>query len=189
MLPEAHVFIATSLDGFIATPEGGIDWLTALPVPEGEDHGYAAFMAGVGAIMMGRGTFEAAAGFDAWPYEVPTVVLSTRLAEAALPERLRGRVRVWSCEPRAALERLGTEGVGRVYVDGGQVISACLRARLVTRLAITRVPVLLGRGLPLFADCGAHALEHVETRVWAHGFVQSVHAVRAQVAQVAQVAM
>jgi dihydrofolate reductase len=182
MLPEAHVFIATSLDGYIAEQDGGIDWLTGLPAPEGEDHGYAAFMAGIDAILMGRATLEKALEFDAWPYALPVAVLSRRLTSAELPAALRDSVHVWDCTPRVALERLGREGARRVYVDGGQVISACLREGLIARLTITRVPVLLGRGLPLFGDCGAHRLRHVETRVWAHGFVQSVHEPEVQVA-------
>lgn len=183
MLPEAHVFVATSLDGYIAAPDGGIDWLTSLPAPEGEDHGYAAFMAGIDAIVMGRATYETALGFGEWPYPVPVLVLSRRLTDADLRPDLAGRVRVEAGGPRAALARLAAEGARRVYVDGGQVVSACLRAGLVSRLTVTRVPVLLGAGLPLFGDCGDHALRHVETRVWAHGFVQSVYVpvVRAQV--------
>lgn len=182
MLPEAHVFIATSLDGYIAGPDGGIDWLTGLPVPVGEDHGYAAFMAGIDAILMGRGTLEKALEFDTWPHALPVTVLSRRLTAADLPAALREWVRIRDCDPRAALERLARDGIRRVYVDGGQVISACLREGLIARLTITRVPVLLGRGLPLFGDCGAHRLRHVETRVWSHGFVQSVYATGDQVA-------
>jgi dihydrofolate reductase len=175
MLPEAHVFIATSLDGYIATLEGDIGWLTSLPFPPGEDHGYTAFMSRVGAILMGRVTFEKAMHFDPWPYRVPVVVLSRKLTEADLPPELEGQVRIWDCDPASALMRLGAQGVGRVYVDGGRLISSCLREGLIGRMTVTRVPVLLGRGIPLWRDCGAHALAHVETRVWAHGFVQSVY--------------
>lgn len=182
MLPEAHVFIATSLDGFIADPDGGIGWLTGLPVPEGEDHGYAAFMTGMDAILMGSGTLRTVLGFDSWPYALPVAVLSRRLTPVALPPEVRDRTHVWDCPPREALERLGQAGARRVYVDGGRLISACLRDGLVARLTITRVPVLLGRGLPLFVDPGRHMLHHVETRVWAHGFVQSVHVPAGQVA-------
>jgi dihydrofolate reductase len=182
MLPEAHVFIATSLDGFIADADGGIGWLTGLPVPEGEDHGYAAFMAGIDAILMGSGTLRTVLGFDGWPYAVPVAVLSRQLTSADLPPDVRDRADVWDCPPREALERQAQAGARRVYVDGGRLISACLRDGLITRLTITRVPLLLGRGLPLFVDPGAHRLRHVETRVWAHGFVQTVHVPADQVA-------
>jgi len=175
LLPEAHVFIATSLDGYIATPDGDIEWLVSLPTPEGVDHGYAAFLAGIDAVLMGRGSYEKVLTFGEWPYDKPVLVLSRSLPPEALRPDLAGRVRIVPDDPRAALERLGAEGVRRVYVDGGQVISAMLRAGLVKRLTVTRVPVLLGAGLPLFLDTGRHALRHVETRVWSNGFVQSVY--------------
>lgn len=178
-LPEAHVFIACSQDGFIADENGGVDWLVSLPAPVDEDHGYGAFMAGVDCLLMGSGSFRTVAAFPDWPYDKPVVVLSRRLTQAALPEALQDRVRVFADTPRAALERLGAEGVRRVYLDGGQVISSFLREGLVQRMVITRVPILLGRGLPLFSEAGAHGLRHVETRAWAHGFVQSVFEVEA----------
>ncbi|MFN3641865.1 MAG: dihydrofolate reductase family protein [Gemmobacter sp.] len=174
-LPEAHVFIATSLDGYIAAPDGGIGWLTGLPVPTGEDHGYAAFIAGIDAVLMGRATYDTVLGFGDWPFKVPVMVLSRSLTDGDLRADLAGRVRIEAGGPRAALDRLGADGARRVYLDGGQVISAALREGLVTRMTVTRVPVLLGGGLPLFGQTGRHGLHHVETRVWAHGFVQSVY--------------
>lgn len=174
-LPEVHVFIATSLDGFIADAEGGIDWLTALPVPEGEDHGYGAFMAGIDALLMGAGTFRTVLGFDRWPYDPPVTVMSRHLRTADLPERLRGRVAVTGATPAHALESLGAAGAKRVYVDGGRLVSSCLREGLVTRLVLTRVPLILGQGRPLFSDPGRHALRLRETRSWPHGFVQETY--------------
>jgi dihydrofolate reductase len=175
MFPEAHVFVATSLDGYIAEPDGGIGWLTGLPVTEGEDHGYAAFLAGIDAVLMGRRTWDKVQTFGAWPYAVPVTVLSRTLPQGVLRGDLTGGVSARSDGPRAALAAMAADGARRVCVDGGQVITACLREGLITRLIVTRVPVLLGAGLPLFGACGAHGLRHVETRVWAHGFVQSVY--------------
>lgn len=174
-LPQVHVFIATSLDGFIADPDGGIDWLTDLPVPEGEDHGYGAFMSTIDAVVMGSGTFRAVMGFPEWPYSVPVTVMSRRLQRADVPENLHGRVSVTGATPLHFLESLAASGVRRVYVDGGKLISSFLRAGLVQQLILTRVPVLLGRGLPLFADTGVQRLTLLETRAWADGFVQSTY--------------
>jgi dihydrofolate reductase len=175
-LPSAEVFIATSLDGFIARPDGDIGWLTGLPVPEGEDFGYAAFIDGIAAIVMGRATFEVACGFPDWPYAVPVTVLSRRPAAVAVPDRLAGQVTVTGETPRAVLERLGAAGAARVYVDGGQVIRAFLRDGLLRRITLTRVPVFLGEGLPLFGhgpgDIAA-VLEH--SRSWDNGFVQATY--------------
>ena len=176
-LPEVHVFIATSLDGFIADPEGGIDWLTALPVPEGEDHGYGAFLAGVDALVMGAGTFRTVAGFPEWPYALPVTVMARHLRDRDLPDALRGRVTVTAQAPVEVLEGLGAAGVRTVYVDGGRLVSSFLREGLVTRLVLTRVPVLLGAGRPLFGETGRHALRLVEARHWPHGFVQETWAV------------
>ena len=175
-LPEAHVFIATSLDGFIADPDGGIDWLTGLPVPLGEDHGYGAFLSGMDAVLMGSGTFATVAGFADWPYALPVTVLSRHLRKADLPETLQGRVTVTAATPAQALAALGAAGARRVYLDGGRVVSSFLRAGLVTRLVLTRVPVLLGQGRPLFVDPGRHALRLIEARHWPHGFVQETWA-------------
>ncbi len=173
-LPDAHAFIATSLDGYIAQADGGIGWLTGLPVPAAEDHGHAAFLAGQDAVLMGRATYDKVLTFGDWPFAVPVTVLSRMLA----PGTLRAGpppVTVNGDGPRAALAALGAAGARRVYVDGGQTITACLREGLLRRLILTRVPVLLGAGLPLFGACGAHALRLVEPRVRAHGFVQSVY--------------
>lgn len=177
MLPEAHVFIATSLDGYIADAAGGVDWLVSLPAPEGEDHGYGDFIAGVDGLVMGAGSYRTAAGFDPWPYDKPVVVLSRSIRAAEIPAALAGRVRVSAAAPREVLRELGAAGWRRVYLDGGKVISSFLREGLVQRLTITRVPVLLGAGIPLFSETGPQRFEHVATRSWPHGFVQSVYQV------------
>lgn len=177
-VPEVHVFVATSLDGFVADAEGGIDWLTALPVPEGEDHGYAAFVAGMDALVMGAGTLRTVAGFAEWPYALPVTVMARNLRHADLPEALQGRVSVTAETPVEVLQGLARAGARRVYVDGGRLVSSFLREGLVTRLVLTRVPVLLGAGRPLFENAGRHALALQEARSWAHGFVQEIWRLR-----------
>ena len=176
---QASVFIATSMDGFIAREDGSLDWLDRAnaAVPEGEDCGYKAFMGSVDALVMGRGTFEAVLGFDFWPYsEKRTLVLSSR--GVAVPEHLRGAVEITAEAPRALLERLESEGVGRVYVDGGRTIQGFLREGLIADLTITRIPVLLGAGRPLFGSLPADIhLEHTKTIAYPFGFVQSVYRV------------
>jgi dihydrofolate reductase len=173
---KASVFIATSLDGFIARTNGGLDWL---PPGGGEEHGYEAFMASVDALVIGRKTFETVLGFDTWPYgEKPVFVLSTRaLAPApsgAIVERMSG-------EPTDIVSRLAARGVRHVYVDGGVTIQRFLQAGLIQRLIITRIPVLLGAGIPLFGPTqGDILLEHVATRQYASGLVQSEYAVIVQ---------
>ncbi|HKQ53377.1 MAG TPA: dihydrofolate reductase family protein [Pyrinomonadaceae bacterium] len=169
---RASVFIGTSLDGFIARVNGELDFL---PPGGGEPHGYNEFMATVDALVIGRKTFETVLSFDAWPYgEKPVFVLSTRaLATApagAVVERLSG-------EPAAIVSQLEARGFLHIYVDGGLTIQRFLRAGLIQRLIITRVPVLIGAGIPLFGPLERDiVLTHLGTRRYASGLVQSEYA-------------
>lgn len=171
------VFIATSLDGFIARTDGSIDWLEEANarVPEGEDCGYHAFIATVDTLVMGRKTFETVLAFDAWPYgDKRVVVLSSK--PVAIPAALSGTVSASSEEPRALVERLAAEGARHLYVDGGLTIQRFLSAGLIDALILTRIPVLLGEGRPLFGPLpGDVALTHVATRAYDFGFVQSTY--------------
>lgn len=174
-MTTAHVFIATSLDGFIARPDGDIGWLLERDDPA-EDHGYNAFIADKDMIVMGRGSYEKVLGFDAWPYDLPVLVLSERLAGTPVPSRLEGKVRFASQTPKDAMADLAKQGVRRVYLDGGQLVQSFLRDGLVADMVITTVPVLIGAGRPLFGalpqDVG---LELVASRSFPSGLVQSTY--------------
>lgn len=172
-LPSAEVFIATSLDGYIARPDGDIDWLTSRPVPESEDFGYAAFLDGVGAMVMGRESFEKVLTFPEWPYKVPVVVLSRTPDRVRVPAAIKDRVRVSDKGPCKVLEDLGAEGVTRVYIDGGQTIRSFLAEGLIRRAIVTLIPVLLGQGRPLWGHgAGDLDLTLITSRHWKNGFVQ-----------------
>jgi dihydrofolate reductase len=169
---KASVFVGTSLDGFIARVNGDLDFL---PPGGGEPHGYDEFMATVDALVIGRNTFDTVLAFDAWPYEKPVFVLSTR----ALPPVPRGAVveRI-SGEPADVVSQLASRGIERIYVDGGITIQRFLRAGLIQRLIVTRVPVLIGSGIPLFGSLPRDiALTHIATRQFASGLVQSEYMV------------
>jgi dihydrofolate reductase len=175
-LPSAEVFIATSLDGFIARPDGDIAWLVGHPVPEGEDFGHAAFMDGIGAIVMGRLSYETVLGFPDWPYHLPVTVLSRTPSAVEVPDDLRGRVTVTSEAPRRVLSDLAGRGVARVYVDGGQTIRTFLAEGLISRMIVTLVPVLLGAGRPLWGHAGADMPLHLLGALhWPNGFVQMAY--------------
>jgi dihydrofolate reductase len=169
----ASVFIGTSLDGFIARPNGALDFL---PPGGGEPHGYDEFMATVDALVIGRKTFETVLAFDAWPYgKKPVFVLSTHsLAPAptgAVLERMSGA-------PAEIVSQLAARGIRHVYVDGGITIQGFLQAGLIQRLIITRVRVLIGTGIPLFGAVPRDiVLKHVATRQYASGLVQSEYMV------------
>src|SRR5438046_3241189 len=166
---KASVFIATSLDGFIARSDGALDWL---PEGGGEPHGYDEFMATVDALVIGRKTLETVLKFDPWPYgEKPVFVLSSRtlapVPHGAVVERMSG-------DPSEIAAQLDARGIRHVYVDGGITIQRFLQAGLIHRLIITRVPVLIGNGIPLFGALhGDVRLRHVATRHFPSGLVQS----------------
>ena len=171
---SASVFIATSLDGYIAREDGGIDWLSSGEAGAAtEDHGYDAFFASVDALVMGRNTYDLVRTFGSWPYgRKPVVVLTSR--ELRIPPGLRKTVSVLSGEPREIVDRLAERGLRHLYVDGGRTVQAFLAAGLVRRLIVTRIPVLLGRGIPLFGALPHDVrLRHVQTRSWPSGLVQS----------------
>jgi len=157
-----YVYIATSLDGFIADRDGGLDWLTAVPDPEGGDFGFAEFLAGVDAIVMGRTTFETVLAFGVWPYDKPVFVLSTTLHD--VPADLAGRAEVVAGDPRDLVAALRGRGHESLYVDGGRTVQGFLKADLIDELIITTVPILLGDGIPLFGTLGrALAFRHAGT--------------------------
>ena len=140
-----RVFIATSLDGFIAGPDDDLSWL---PDPRpGEDFGYAAFMARTGAILMGRSTYEVAAGFDGpWPYgDTPVLVATRRELDAPAAPTVEAGER----DAGGARRRSRTSAaVGRdIYLDGGDLVRQVLDAGLVDELTITVIPVILGAGV------------------------------------------
>jgi dihydrofolate reductase len=171
---KTSVFIATSLDGFIAREDGSLDWL---PPGGGEDHGYAAFIATVDAVVMGRNTYETVLAFDTWPYPgLAVIVLSTRALQQPTPQG--AVVEVMAGPPRDIVARLAERGMKHLYIDGGITVQRFLDAGLIQHFTLTRIPVLLGRGIPLFGPT-AHDIRfrHVVTRSTASGMVTSEYAI------------
>lgn len=167
------MFVGISVDGFIARSDGSFDFLDA---GGNEPHGFEEFWASVDALVMGRKTYETALSFGTWPYgRKPVFVLSTQpLASAprgAVVEHVSG-------DPRAIVAQLEARGIQHAYVDGGLTIQRFLEAGLIDRLTITRVPVLIGTGIPLFGPLSRDLkLEHIATRQFAGGLVQSEYTV------------
>lgn len=172
-----HVFIATSLDGFIARINGDIEWLLSRDDPK-EDHGYSNFIKGIDGVIMGRGTFEKALTFESWYYTVPVVVLSKKLTASDVPENLKDKVQISALSPRELMSQLEKKGWKRVYVDGGQTIQSFLREKLIADLVITSVPVLIGEGRRLFGSLAEDlSLAHTKTHAFPSGLVQSEYKV------------
>ena len=168
-VPRVRVFIACSLDGFIAGPDDDLSWL---PTGAGEDDfGYSDFMAGVGALLMGRGTYDVVEAFEGgWPYgERPVVVAIHRPLTPKVPTVRAGTGTI------AELVAMARAAAGErdVYVDGGDLIRQALDAGLVDDMIVTIVPVVLGAGHPLFAGVTRrHALQLVSHRAAREGLVQ-----------------
>jgi len=170
---RGSVFVGTSLDGFIARTDNSLDFLSAAG---DEPHGFEEFMASVDALVMGRKTYDILLGFGEWPYgKKPVFVLSSGEVKTPPPganvQRLHG-------DPRTIAAELASRGIEQVYVDGAATIQQFLRAGLIQRLVISRVPVLIGTGIPLFGGLEQDiALRHVSTRQFASGLVQSEYEV------------
>jgi len=173
---KASVFIGTSVDGFIARANGEFDFL---PVDGGEPHGYNEFIASVDAIVIGRKTFETVLSFPQWPYgDKRVVVLSNRKQDLSAVRG--GLVEQMAGAPTEIVAKLDATGVRHAYVDGGVTIQGFLRAGLIQCLIITRVPVLIGQGIPLFGTLPRDVrLRHVATQHYPSGLVKTEYQVLA----------
>lgn len=172
---KATVFVGISVDGFIARKDGTFDFLPENPEP----HGYEELMASVDAIVMGRNTFETVMGFEGWFYgDKRVVVLSRRPLDLSAALARGGKVEQMGGSPADIVARLAATGAQHLYVDGGVTVQEFLRAGLIQRLVITRVPVLIGEGIPLFGAVPRDIpLRHVMTRHFPSGLVQSEYEV------------
>ena len=172
---QCSVFIAASIDGFIARADGDIEWLHRPEYETAELNGvtYERFIATVDALVMGRKTLEKILSFPEWPYEgTPVIALSHQPLQ--IPAHLEGKVEVMAGDVTSLVATLAERGMKHLYIDGGQTIQAFLEAGLVNELIITRIPVLLGQGIPLFSQIGRELeLRHVGTHESDNGFVQS----------------
>lgn len=175
MSVKCSAYLAASLDGFIARPDGDVAWLHRpeySPMGEG-GLSYEDFIRTVDLLVVGRRSFEKVLTFGGWPYEgTPVVVLTNHGVD--IPEALSGKVRVAAGSPAELVGRFETEGRKHLYVDGGDTIQRFLRARLLDEITITWIPVLLGDGIPLFGSLdGDVHLRHLETATLQNGFVQT----------------
>lgn len=173
---KTSVFVGTSLDGFLARVNGTFDFLSAGGTVTGEVNGYDAFFSTVDAVLMGRNTYDVVQPFSSWPYkQTPVFVLSHRPLQpapnGAIIERISGL-------PHDVFSQLSNRGVEHLYIDGGLTIQQFLRAGLIQYITITRVPILIGNGIPLFGQIGFDVpLRHISTRCILGSAVQSEYAV------------
>jgi len=180
---KTSVYIATSLDGFIAREDGSLDWLpgsdgsTSDQETGADDFGYQAFMDSIDVLVMGRNTYELVLSFGQWPYgDKRVVVLSNSLT--SLPNKSPETATLWNGSITELLKTLEADGATHLYIDGGKTIQSFLRAGHLHELIITRVPILIGQGIPLFGPLDEDInLQHLETQAYNNGFVQSKYKV------------
>jgi dihydrofolate reductase len=173
---RTSVFVGASLDGFIARPDDGLDWLMGGEGEEPEAHGFEEFFATVDALLMGRRTYDVVLGLEPWYYgDTPLFVLSSKPIQPAPAGRKVERI---EGEPDQVLAQLEARGMKHVYVDGGRTIQSFLRAGRIDRMTISTLPILIGEGIPLFGPTGRDIrLKHVATRTFKGGMVQNEYEV------------
>jgi len=173
MKKKNSVFIATSLDGFIADKNGGIDFLDSIPGINTIDSGYASFNSTIDALVMGRASFDKVCSFDIdWPYEKPVFVVSNTLTE--IPEKYAGKVFLLSGTLTEILDTIHQQGYCQLYIDGGKLIQSFLNEDLIDEMIITVIPVLLGEGIPLFSELRKELFfDCVKTKLYLNSVVQN----------------
>lgn len=176
MTSQNIVFIAKSLDGYIADKTGEIDWLHSIPNPEQIDMGYNELMLEIDAIVMGRTTFETVCSFGGeWPYQKPVFVLSNTLKE--IPESYKDKVEVLAGQPREILKKIYSKGFYKLYIDGGRTVQNFLKEDLIDDLRITTMPILLGGGFSLFGELSQPMVfNHVKSELFLGQVVQDHYA-------------
>lgn len=170
---KTFAYIAQSIDGFIAKPDGNLDWLDHNSY--GEDYGFREFLRNIDVILMGANTFSVIMNFDEWVYTNKKVfIMSNKIKTEDIPERLRDKVEISNLSPRKIITVLREKGCQEIYVDGGKVIQSFLKEDLVDELIITQIPILLGDGIPLFGKLNREIkLELVENQSFKSGLIQN----------------
>ena len=165
------VYIGTSLDGFIARQNGDIDWLTQF-ANDDAIRAYEEFMSRVDAIVIGKGTFEKVLTFPSWPYNLDAFLLSTTIKQ--LPAIVEGKITLLSMKPKEVMAYLSDKGYSNAYIDGGKVIQGFLNDDLIDELIISKLPILIGSGIPLFGHLDVDLrFTHIKTEVHKNGIVRS----------------
>ena len=177
-MTTGHVFIATSLDGYVAREDHQIDWLIKYD-SNGEDHGYDAFIADKDCLVMGRGSYETVRGFSEWPYNIPVIVMSKSLSQNDIPIELKDKIEISTSSPAELMQALENRGWKKAYIDGGKLVQSFIREGFVTDLCITTIPILIGNGISLFGHINADIdLELKNSQSFQTGMVQSLYAIK-----------
>lgn len=180
--PKVSIFIAMSLDGFIATTNGSIDWLdkSNLKVHVGEDFGYTTFLESTDNFIIGRNIYQTVLKFDNWPYKEKRIIVLTR-SKIIIPTKLTIIVTIFNNNLKELLKRLTDQGYKHIYVDGGITIQNFLSLGLIDELTITIIPLLIGKGKSLFGSLPTDInLMHSKTTTYDFGYVQLKYFIQRQ---------
>ncbi len=168
------VYIAQSIDDFIATKDGGVDWLNDFADPDGGDNGFGEFMKNIDGLLIGKNTFEKVLSFGVWPYEKLVFVLSNSLKD--VPNDLQDKAKIVTGALQTIIKNLNDQGYKNIYIDGGQLIQNALKEDLIDELIITTVPIILGDGIPLFGRLGKSIkLEYKRSHIFENGLVTNYY--------------
>ncbi len=165
--PKISIYIAASIDGYIARKDGGLDWLEYGHAGD-EDYGFKKFINGIDALVLGRNTYEVVSSFSEWPYKGKRViVLSNTLKE------VRKEAELFCGQLTDLASMLHSEGIMHVWIDGGITVSRFLEAGLVDDITISVIATVLGSGIPLFSTMNReHKCHLVSTQSYPSGLVQ-----------------
>lgn len=178
---KCSVYIATSVDGYIASADGAVDWLHTAgnlqaDLGENADMGFRDFIRNIDCMIMGRKCMEVISNMnltpEQWPYgDIRIVVLSNTLQQP--PENLRDKVEMFSGEIPDVISKLEKAGFKHAYIDGGSTITSFINLQLINDITITNAPILLGEGIPLFGKIGSRVkLEKAESTAFLNDFIQ-----------------
>jgi dihydrofolate reductase len=166
------VYIATSLDGFIADSNNDIEWLATFPNEENTDYGYSEFIKSINCIVIGRKTFETALSFKEWPYQLPVFILSNSMKK--LPENLINKAFIVNGNLKTIIKEIKEKGLENIYIDGGKAIQSFLSEDLIDEMYLSKVPIILGKGIPLFGNIEKQSdWKHIHTDVYKNGIIKS----------------
>lgn len=170
------VYIAKSIDGYIAGKNGELDWLDSTPNPENNDMGFRDLMNEIDALLMGKNTFETVCRFaQGWPYSKPVFVLSNSLEK--VPSLLEDKAFIVKGSLQNVLNEIRAKDHNNLYIDGGKVVQSFLAEDLIDELRITTIPIVLGDGIPLFnAIPKTLKFDHIKTEVFLDQIVQTHYA-------------
>lgn len=169
-----YVYIAASLDGYIAKKNGSLDWLMEIPNDEGSDFGFSEFIKNIDAIIMGRNTYDKVLSFNEWSVDKPVFILSSTLK--SLDDKLKDKAEIISGSPESVIDEMNARKYKNLYIDGGKTIQGFIEKGLIDVMIITRVPIILGGGYPLFGKLeNEQKYEHIKTEVLNNTLVKSYY--------------